>query len=60
MIIQLLEKTIGGEMVMGKPIVINEIEKGYLYESDFVFKIPLTEKQIHIIFDIIKKHYIAD
>ena len=41
-------------MVIGKPIVTNETGKGYLYEA-ICFQNTLTDKQIHIVFDIIKK-----
>ena len=38
-----------GKMVIGKPVVTNEIGKGHLYEA-----ICIQHEQVHKVFDIIK------
>ena len=46
-------------MVIGKPLVANKISKGHLYEA-ICMPNTLTDEQIHIVFDIVKKYYFFD
>ena len=46
-------------MVIGKPIRINEIGKGHFYEAICISN-TLTDEQVNIVFDIIKKYYFLD
>ena len=54
MMIIILGDNTWGKLVIDKPLVTNEIGKGYLYEAICIPN-TLTDEQIHIVFDIIKK-----
>ena len=46
-------------MVIGKSIVTNEIGKGHLYEA-ICIQNTLTDEQMHIVSDLLKKYYFSD
>ena len=48
-----------GKMVIGKPVLANEIGKGHLYEA-ICIQNTLTDEQVHIVFDRIKKNCLLD
>ena len=48
-----------GKVVIGKPIVTNEVGKGHLYEA-ICIQNTLTDEQVHTVFDMIKKYYFTD
>ena len=46
-------------MVIGKPVITDEIAKGHLYEAICIPNTLITDEQVHV-FDLIKKYYFLD